>query len=112
MAHHPAIAAIFAEAKKPTHCCKREAHDALQPLMAFVARTQQQVAKNRELLVVAETSDTGHDIGGDVERMHQTNGALERDAAKAMEAMRRLVQSYAQAERYYEEFEKLLSSRQ
>src|SRR4051812_33562345 len=95
---HPELQAVFDEHQHPQHCCKRDAHDALTPIVRLAGRAQQQVSEYKLLIAQAEVAPHDHALDGKMEMMHQTLGAMEREAAALAVHARNLAQTHTQLE--------------
>lgn len=101
---HTELQAVFDEHEAPKHCCKRQAHDAIGPVVRLAAKAQQQVIEYRTLIAQAEVAPHDHALDGKMEMMHQTLGAMEREATALAAAARNLGQTHTQLERYMAEW--------
>lgn len=101
---HKELEAFFAEHEDPTHCSKRSVHDALAPLRRVATDVLKQVLEYRTLIGEAETAPHDHALDGKLEQMHQTLGALEREATVINQATRELGKAMTQLDRYMEEW--------
>jgi hypothetical protein len=102
---HAKLQQLFDEHDAPTHTCKRDIHDALAPMVRLAASIQKQVLEYRTLVTEA-TLDAEHDdatMGGTLEHMHQTFGALEQHAAALTAAARGIALAAEQLDRYMRE---------
>lgn len=108
----PALKAVFAECKKPAHVCRKDVNAQLGPILALAARAQQQMAVHRQNLLKAElTADEPDLVRGLLERLHQTAGAVDREAKVVIDAGRAMSLSFDQMERYSAEIEAALAKR-
>ena len=102
---HTELEAFFAEHGKPRHCCKRDVHDQLSPIADIAALAHQQIATYKAMLVKAEMAPHDHALDFKLEHMHQTLGAIEREASALVATGRLLAQSFAQLDRYMAEWQ-------
>lgn len=72
---------FIAECAKPSHCSKREMHDALTPILDVVARGRMEAVELRRRINGVMLDDHGHAIDGKLERYRQAVGALDADLA-------------------------------
>jgi hypothetical protein len=102
---HETLQQLFDEHDAPTHACKRDIHDALAPMVRLAASVQKQVLEYRTLVTEATLSASHEDaaMGGTLEHMHQTFGALETHAAALTTAARGIAQAAEQLDRYMAE---------
>lgn len=89
---------LFDEHTNPTHCDKRMVHDGIAPLMTLIASVQKQVIEYRQRLDAVVLADDA--CAGEVEHMHQTLAAMDREAAAFAAAGRTLAKSFTQWDRY------------
>lgn len=92
------LRAVLAEAKSPEHCCKSRIIDQLTPIIQAVLAVQKQIAKERELRVLASIEDPTYD--GNVEKLEQTDRSMERRCAVLIAEARGLRDDFMQKERY------------
>lgn len=97
------LAAVFNEARTPTHCSCEEVTDKLRPLIRVALKVQKQVAELREKMVLASMEDPTYD--GNVERLEQTLKSMERRAAAITAEGRGLRDDFLQLNRYAREIE-------
>lgn len=99
------IQPVFKEHEQPQHCCKREVHDHLAPVVRLAAKAQKQVLEYRTLITEATlAAEHDHALDSKLEHMHQTFGAMEREAGALAAAARGLAQATQQLDRYIEEW--------
>jgi hypothetical protein len=93
---------LFAEHDKPTHCDAIALHVGLGPVGRLAATVRKQVLEYQALLEELSHSDpyNAHGLDGIVEHLHQTFGALEREATALTLAARELGKGSKQLERY------------
>ncbi len=100
----PSVKAIFAEHKKPSHCCKTDLLECMRPLLALVSKERAQSSQYRALLADAENDpELPNDLRGKLEMLNQTEAACERATAIATEALRELTKISVQRDRQYTE---------
>jgi hypothetical protein len=97
------LAAVFAEAKAPTHCNCDDVAEQLTPVIQVALNVQKQVATMREKMVLASIEDPTYD--GNVERIEQTLRSMEKRAADIIAAGRGLRDDFRQLDRYAREIE-------
>ncbi len=97
----PSLADVFAEHDDPTHASKREIHDQLAVILAIGADVQKQMIEYRSKLMAAQLVDDT--LTGQMEHMHQTFGAAEREATTFVTAGRNLAMCFTQLDRYMAE---------
>jgi hypothetical protein len=94
---------VFTEAKSPIHAPAAAVHALLAPVLALVTDSQKQIAQHRQCLLSAQQEDGSTD--GDLERLHQTLDAWEREVKTLLDAARRVRLSALQYARYATEIE-------
>lgn len=92
------LAAVMSEAESPTHATIASVQAQLAPILAFTTDSQKQIAEHRSRLLQAQADDASND--GDLDRLHQTLDAWEREAKALLEAARHVRTSALQYERY------------
>ena len=96
----------FASCRRPTIASCAMANAQLRPILEAAAQMQQQVAVHRANLLAAELTSTDPDtIRRQIERLHQTLGALDTDLKGLIDHGRRVSQGMAQLERQAKEIE-------
>lgn len=102
---HAELQAVFDEHANPTHVTKAEVHAALSPILQLTSRAQQQMIVLRSLLTQAELAPHDHALDSKLEMMHQTLGAMEREAGALSQVGRNLALVFTQLDRYAAEWE-------
>jgi hypothetical protein len=101
MERKPEITALFAEHDEPTHCSRQTLSDGLAPVDQLVASVRKQVLEYQLKVSAWEAAIAADDPSdGQLEHMHQTFGALEREAAALATATRNLGKAMRQLDRY------------
>lgn len=98
------LAAVFAEAKSPTHACCDDIARELQPVIRVALNVQKEVAEMRERMTLASIEDPTYD--GNVERIEQTLRSMERRSSEVVASARGLRDDFLQLTRYAGEIEK------
>lgn len=102
---HKELSDLLTECKKPTHLSHAKCKQKLAPVAELVADAQMQVARARQLLVVAELAEPDPARQGELERLHQTIGWMEKHAPDLINLIRQFADTAAQLERYGAEIE-------
>jgi hypothetical protein len=95
------LQAVLDEAVAPEHCCASDIACQLTAVVQAALAVQKQIAKERELMVMASIEDPTYD--GNVERLEQTNKSMERRAAAIVAEARGLRDDMLQKARYANE---------
>ncbi len=107
---HPELQAVLDEHQAPTHASQDDLRGLLVPIVDAATKVQQQLLQYRRLLVIAETAPHDTRLDGKLEHVHQTLGALEREAAALVAAARQLVRGAVQWDRYLAELPEQLAN--
>lgn len=97
------LRAVFDEAKAPTLCCAADIASQLLTVVQVALNVQKQIATDREKRVLASLEDPTYD--GNVERLEQTDKAMEKKAADLIACARGLRDDMLQKARYAAEIE-------
>jgi hypothetical protein len=97
---HAELEAVFAEHDAPKHLAKRDVHEHTSKNGRFVSDVMKQVIEFRTLIHEAETAPHDPALDGKLELMHQTFGAIERNAQIFSQANRDLTRDFTQLARY------------
>ena len=92
--------ALFAEHATPTHCAKQTVHDQIAPITRLVAGVRKQVLEYQVLIQEMEQAAPDPRLYPVFEHMHQTFGAIEREAAALATSARQVSLSFVQLDRY------------
>lgn len=104
------MTAVLAEAKQPTYATTADVQGQLAPILALITDSQKQIAEHRSRLLLAQVDDASND--GDLDRLHQTLDAWEREVKALLAAARRVRLSALQYERYATEIETTLMTKE
>jgi hypothetical protein len=97
---HPELQAFFDEHEKPAHASKRDVHDHTAKAGRLVANIMKQVLEYKALIMEAEAAPHDPALDSKMEMMHQTFGAIERNAQAVAHHYRELTKDFAQLDRY------------
>lgn len=100
---HP-LARVLDVHAAPEHCCKRDVHAQLSPILTVAANAQMQILAYRTALLQAHLEDDS--IASQSEHIDQTLAAAEREVAAFASAGRQLAKVFTQLDRYMADLRK------
>lgn len=102
-AHGEHVTRLFAEHDTPAHASRDSVHEILKAMSRLGADIRKQTIEYRALVDAIDLHNPPPLIVGELERLHQTLGAMDLETTAIAQSGRRLSQLHVQFDRYMTE---------